>query len=364
MFELTNAQRLCFALRPVEDHWTQRELKPSPYDRHRTFAWLDGDVIRKLIQVGPDHYLETELCDRVSEDGKYLLPRTAKGKPVLLSAATASKRKGLGMALYYQKDFLRLVNQVSCRDYYMSYYDPLQLGDIGGFARWVQSWCAETTPEDLQDLSRFAAEQRKHVRFREGDVFRFKINRRLYGYGRVLLDYDAMRKRKEPFWDVLMTKPVVVSLYHIATEDPNVPVSQLAELKSLPSHIIMDNGLYYGELEIIGHLPVGRREDHPILYGSSIRVGETAELLQCGRLYLRRDNERALFHQYRNNGVGGCLRLRLDLLRRCIEAGSNEPWWSDAPRGFVYGDLRNPASRGDLEQICARFGITPEDLIP
>ena len=37
-------------------------------------------------------------------------------------------------------------------------------------------------------------------------MFRFPIDRRLYGYGRVLLNYDAMRKGNIPFWDVFMGK--------------------------------------------------------------------------------------------------------------------------------------------------------------
>lgn len=36
MFELTNEQRKCFGLRPVEDHWVRLEPKPSPYFPHIT----------------------------------------------------------------------------------------------------------------------------------------------------------------------------------------------------------------------------------------------------------------------------------------------------------------------------------------
>lgn len=99
MFELTNEQRKCFGLRPVEAHWVRLEPKPSPYDQHTTVAYLDGRVIRKYIATGAQRYCEYELCQPLSEDGKYLLPKTEKERPVLFTAASLEKRTGIGMCL-------------------------------------------------------------------------------------------------------------------------------------------------------------------------------------------------------------------------------------------------------------------------
>ena len=38
MFELTNEQRRCFGLLPVESHWMLQEVKAIPYDNFRTYA--------------------------------------------------------------------------------------------------------------------------------------------------------------------------------------------------------------------------------------------------------------------------------------------------------------------------------------
>ncbi len=54
-----------------------------------------------------------------------------------------------------------------------------------------------------------------------------------------------MRKRKEPFWDILMTKPLVCNVYHIAAERTDISVDELKNLKTLPSTIISDNHLFY-----------------------------------------------------------------------------------------------------------------------
>ena len=193
-------------------------------------------------------------------------------------------------------------------------------------------------------------------------MFRFKLSRRLYGSGRVLVDYNLMRKQKVAFWDILMGKPVACSVYHIATECADVSVEELEKLQSLPSCHIMDNALYYGEFQIIGNIPIGETEDYPILYGNSIDARYRALLLQCGKLYLRDDNGTAIHDNFVNHGIGFHLAIELPVMLQCIEAGSNGPYWAQKNRG-VRQDLRNPANRCVLEQVCAQFGIEPSRLV-
>ena len=368
MFELTNAQRSCFGLLPVEPGWIRMELKPSPYDRHTTVAYLDGTVIRKYIETGDLLYTEYEICEQLSDDLRYLLPKTQKGKPVLLSAATLKKRNGFGMALSYSRErsdraHICLFSHTSQRNYYSNYYDPQDPGEESDIRQWAEKWCAETTREDLADIVRFAAQPRQHCRFREGDVFLFQIGRRLYGYGRILLDYAQMRKKKEPFWDILMGKPLACSVYHIVTQRQDVTVAELKDLPSLPSVHIMDNRFYYGEHRIIGNIPIGEQEDYPILYGSSIRIGEKAELLQCGKLYRRKEDSNDLFKgAFSNHAIGFNLKVNLPVLRSCIKAGSNQPYWLQN-NWTTNQDLRNPKFRAELEAVCRRFQLSPEQLI-
>ena len=362
MYELSNEQRKYFALQPTDASWVKQELKASPYDNFQTFAYIDGTVIRKYFLSGDNIYVELDLRENLSDDLRYLLPKTAKGKPVLLSSSTIQKRPGTGMGLSYGKGYVRLTNLVSLCDYYGSFYDPLDLNSVSDFGKWVEQWCAATTPEDLQSVTEFAAQKRKHVKFQEGDVFRYKINRRLYGYGRILLDYDKMRKRKEPFWDVLMTKPVVCAVYHIVTENPHLSVRELEHLPSLPSHIVTDNDFFYGEYEIIGNIPIGEKEDYPILYGNSIHVRDHAVCFQCGKFYWWEEQGTALFKRFINNGVAMSLRVWLPVLQQCIQAGSNDPFWV-LNNGWTEGDLRNPKYRSELAAVCRQVGIDPSSLI-
>ena len=124
MFELTNEQRKCFGLLPVESTWILTEVKAGPYDDFQTFVYIDGTVIRKCILSSNDRFVEYELCEQLSEDLKYLLPKTAKGKPALLSSSTLLRRNGFGMRLAYGKGYISLDNRTSMCTYYSSVYDP------------------------------------------------------------------------------------------------------------------------------------------------------------------------------------------------------------------------------------------------
>lgn len=355
MFELTNEQRKCFALVPVSDQWERIEVKPSPYDQFKTYIYLDGVMIVKCILCGDAQYCEYELAETVSPDKKYLMPKTAKGKPVLLSSSNILKRKSTGMVLSYKGNCIRLWGDRG--DYYSNSYLQDEFRDLSSFSRWVEDWCAETSDAEREDVSRFSQQKRLHVRYREGDVFRFKIGRRLYGYGRILLDYDKMRKKKEPFWDILMSKPLVCSVYHIVTHRDNVSLDELQHLGSLPSTIIADNSLFYGEYEIIGNLPVTENEDYPVMYGNSIHMGEKAVCYQCGKTFRKIDNGTAMCGGFVNNGVSFNLNFTLDILQQCVVEGSNNPYWSHYYPHWVDRDLRNPKHAEKLQAVKEQFGL-------
>ena len=228
---------------------------------------------------------------------------------------------------------------------------------MNGFFRWVENWCKETTDTDIADIFRFSQKERRRIRYKEGDVFRFKIGRRLYGYGRILLDYDKMRKKKEPFWDILMSKPVVCSVYHIVTERDDLTIDELKGLRSLPSTIISDNSLYYGEYDIIGNIPIGETEDYPIMYGNSISAVETGVFYQCGKTYRKIEGGTALYTGYINNVVSFGLNITLDILLKCIKDNSNDPYWAYYYAYQVEKDLRNPKHADKLERIKKQFDL-------
>lgn len=355
-FELTNRQRRCFALEPVDPDWVKIELKPSQYDLYDTFAYLQGNTLRKLVCVGEGLYAERSVCEAVTEDRRFLLPKKPTGKLVPLTAANALKRTPRGMELLYSGYQVSLLNRTTEQDYFRSAYSGLSFPAFSDFEEFVESWCRETDAEKQADLDAFARLPRIHQKYREGDFFRFRINRTLFGYGRILLDYAAMRKKGIPFWDIFMGKPLCVCVYRIATERTDLSAEELAALPRLPSAMVMDNIFYYGECRIIGNLPLQPEdEDYPIHYGKSISMGDSSLCYQCGKTFLTLPGEQELFSGFRNGQIGWQLNVRLPVLLSCIRENSNSPYWNQ--ENAASADLRNPKFRPQLEQVWAQFHI-------
>lgn len=363
MYQLTNEQRLCFGLKPVEPDWVPMVLKPSPYHKHTTVVYREGLCLRKYIASGEAQYVEIELNEQLTEDLKYLLPKTSRGKPTLLTAASMEKRGGTGMCLRWLKSpyNLHLWHEESQRVFYSSCYElKPYIETIGQFAQWVEPWCADTTPEDLQAVAALSRSGRIHVKYREGDVFRFPITRRLYGYGRILLDYRQMKKRKEPMATEFLNRCLVCAVYHIVTERADVTVEELEKLPCLPSCYMTANRIYYGNYAIVGHIPLREKEDWPLYYEHRLRANEV--VFQCGRrVWILPDTKPVAAHfadAYRSSS----LNFQLPVLLDCISAGNNDPYWASQDYFLDY-DLRDPRFRGELERVCAQMGIPPEDIL-
>ena len=363
MYELTNEQRLCFGLPLVEETWEKVTVKPSPYDKYTTVAYLEGNHICKVILCAENvpadaMYSEFQVDAMLSDDRQMLLPKTSKGKEKLFSSSNLLKYTRIGMSLQYSRRTLSLVNLTSEEAFYRSDYDGVILDGFESFIQWVEEWCKNTEAKEQTEIERFAENKRIHQKFKEGDFFRFRINRSLYGYGRILIDYNQMRKKNIPFWDMFMGKPLCVAVYHIATERADVTPEELQDLLTLPSQMIMDNIFLYGECRIIGNLPIENdKQDYPVHYGNTISMLETGVRYQCGKTFISLYSEKELFHGFRNGSIGWDLNLNLPILQRCIEAKSNQPYWDMYYPYAVNQDLRNPKFSEKLTQIRQQMGV-------
>lgn len=364
MFELTNEQRKYLSITLVSPEWDFIKLIPSPYDKHDTFVYFDGNIICKRITIGENSYMEYDLNEETRNGRTELLPKTERGKIVKLTASTLEKRTPKGMYFSYNDGKVYLGNWETNRTFYDSYFEGIKLKNFEELSCWFKQWISDTSIEDLNELTEFSRSPKKHCKYRVGDFFRVKLNRRLYGYGRILLDYDKMRKEKIKFWDILMGKPLVIKVYHIATTNKNVNCDELKDLKAIPSQFIMDNSFFYGEYEVIGNLPLTDTElDFPVMYGESIAFGDRHKiLLQSGQKYFESTNGKcALYSGFRNSGIGWSLDVKLPILKKCIKMHSNQPYW-EQNNYMTNKDLRNPIFCAEREAICKQFGVSEESI--
>ncbi len=370
MISLTNEQRACLGLSPVDPAWRLVKLIPSPYDTYYTYAYIDDatHTVRKYIRDSEDvnpafEFEETAVCETLSDDGLFILPKTEKGKPVKLTAANLIKKTPVGTYLSCVRGHIVIGNYTTQQNYYTTDYEKVPVTDSTSFLRWINAWCTETTAADLSDIAAFGARERVHVNYKEGDFFRFKLNRRLWGYGRLLLNYAALRKTKEPFWDVYMGKPLIVGIYHVATENPHLTPDDLRDLPMLPPEPVMDNRLYYGDAVIIGNEPIIDSEiDYPINYGPSFDARDKRALYQCGRIHRTLpDRTHTLCNSkqgdYRHGAVGFSFEAELPVLLACIRSHANQPYWDLGHPYRTNADLRNPKNHGMLLRIRAEMGL-------
>jgi len=370
MFELTNEQRKCFALPPILDMWKKVEVKAGPYDNYVTYAFLDGQKIVKVVQIskapGQELYHEYEVEQLLSSDGTKMLPKNNKGKPQNFTAPNLIKKTPIGMAFSYCRECIKIVNNTSEQCYYRSAYNSVKPKNFCELSNWVNDWCCKTGDKEIIEINEFAKRTKIHRKFQEGDFFRYRIDRNLYGYGRILVDYAKMRKNGIPFWDVFFGKPLCVAVYHIVTDDTSLTPKQLVHLKTLPSQMIMDNIFYYGECEIIGNMPISPDEDNfTIHYGESIDARKPNFLyFQRGKTYVALEGASELkfnngdeISDFSNKSIGFDLDIELPILLECIKKKSNEPYWNMIRPWRANQDLRNPKFKKELKQIKKQMGI-------
>ena len=357
MFELTNDQRKCFALPPVLDTWKKVKVKPGPYNRYSTYAFLDGTKIMKIISFCDEPeiemYHEYTIDETLTDDKTKILPKTDKGKPQNFTVSNLEKKTRVGMALYFSGGSINLTNNSTYQSFYCSVYEGVKIETINDFKKWIEDWCFNTGEKELKDIDEFANRTKIHQKFKEGDFFRFRINRNSFGYGRILVDYAQMRKKGILFWDIFMGKPLCVAAYHIVTEDENITPQQLIGKKMLPSQMIMDNIFFYGECEIIGTIPLEDNEaDFPIHYGKGFsKLSPKTIHYQCGKTLVTLEDGIELYSNFRNGCIGFYLNIKLPILKECIKENSNAPFWNLMPLAYTEEDLRNPKFHKELSEI-------------
>lgn len=368
VFELSNEQRKYLGLTSIENSWELVKLFNS-------YVYFDGDLIRKEITVNEKAYVERDLYEKTAESRTILLPKTEKGKPKKLNYTATQSFKGIGVYFSFSSSYLTISSYSTQTTFYSENFADK---DLNYLKVWLENWISETTKEDLEEITAFKNADRKHCKFKEGDFFVFKIDRRNYAFGRILIDVakrtktENLKANKNYGLTNLMGKALIVKLYHKISKNLNVDLNELSKTLAMPSQAVMDNQFYYGEKFVIGHKSIEISEyDMLISYSKSISSNKKNLIyLQYGFIYKELNiseydkylkmEDKSLYDGYyenpfRNEGIG--FGLDIEELAACIEENSNKPYWDSNHRYDIKYDLRNPMNLEIKQEIFSAFGL-------
>ena len=365
IFELTNEQRKYLGLIPVEEHWELVKFDNGIY------YYFEDDTIKKEIKVSKNYYHEAELNEKTAENRTMILPKTKRGKIKKFNYTATESFSPFGTYFTFSIDGVIIANYTSQRTYYSEIFSEKEKISLDDLKKWLDKWMKETTEEDLEEIEEFKNAKRKHCKFNEGDFFAFKLSRREWCFGRILMDVSKLRKdenfEKNKNYGLahLMGKPLIIKVYHKISDNKNIDLKELSKCLALPSQAIMDNIFYYGEAIILGNLPLKPEEnDMFISVSESISgIDKNIAYLQYGLIYREiplSDYEKLIkelkigAQTLRREGIGFVIDTYK--LKECIEAKSNSPFWEKYKKRNI-PDLKNPDHIELKRKIFKAFGL-------
>ena len=369
IFELTNDQRKFFGLEPIEDYWDKVVFKGDTY-RPESVLYFDGDTIKRHIVSTEKQYFEKQF-DELTKGRSILLPKTSKGKEKKLTASVLEQRQASGVYLSISNGDLIIGNYNTQTTFYSSRWDNDEQS-TESITNQVSEFIKKSPAKHLQEIEQFKNAKRKNVKFRAGDYFCFKLDRTNFGFGRILLDVNKVRRKEliksKHGLHLLMGLPVIVQLFAFKATTKNIEISELDTQPKLPADVMMDNLLLYGEFEIIGHRHLKDEEfEFPISYGRSIDQRRIV-FLQWGLIHLELPQES--FNKYvtgekpfDQNPYGFySIGFRphydnIDVLKAIENKGIFS--FSNSKNYKAKWDLRNPANKEVKDELFDVFGLDP-----
>lgn len=365
IFELNNEQRKYLGLNPVEEHWELVKFDDNIYH------YFEDDIIKKEITVSENYYHESELNEKTTENRTMILPKTKRGKIKKFNYTAVQSFSPFGTYFTFSTNQVIIANYTTQRTYYSESFTESENITIDDLKKWLNKWIEETTEEDLKEIEEFKNTKRKHCKFKEGDFFAFKLSRREWGFGRILLDVaklhkdENFKKNKNYGLAHLMGKPLIIKVYHKICETRNIDLEELSKCRALPSQAVMDNIFYYGEAVILGNLPLSPEENDMFISVSESISATDPDIayLQYGLIYkeiplsdyLKLIKELNIGPQtLRREGIGFVIDTYK--LKECIKAKSNSPFWEKYNKKNV-PDLKNPDHIELKRKVFKAFGL-------
>lgn len=361
-FTLNNRQRLCMGLNLVDNTWDIKEIKYSQFETF--YLYFDNNKIRKLIKYFDSPVekmmMEMDVNYDTAQDRTLVLPKTSRGKVRKLSGGVVKTFNGENNYFYIdcliEKNILTSI--IGNFNLQRTFLNDKSCGrSFKDMEKWCNKFEKDCSDEDIREVENFVKLKRQHIKFKEGDYFRVKLRKNLYTYGRILMDVYKRNKQGFNYWDAFMGRAVIIEMFHILTDDKNVKIDKLRNLKTFPSIHIMDNNFYYGDYEIIGNGYLPEKIRYPIMYGKDVNVKNNKIVFQCGDIHREIPyTPNLLIGDFINNGIRFNVYDDIEVIKKCIKKKSNIPYWN-SQEWLSKRDLSSPINKENLKLVLKQMDL-------
>ncbi len=360
-----NEYRSFFALNKVEMQWNQVYLNQS------TSVYFDGDIIVKVIEnklvVCEDgtlfgSYIEFDTFDN-TESRSFILPKTNRGKKKKITPSSVMSILPQGCSFYFfisdedSSNRIVLLNNRNNQEIRITGFDSVRTANQlhSFFEDYVK-----TCPNDyFEKIDRLRNAKHVTIKYRTGDIFRFDLDRSHYGYGLIIASISKLEKDKLIYPPhglcTLMGQGLIIRLYKISTEDPNLKSENLRSIDLLPADAMMDNTIIWNRHPIVDHKKLEENDvDFPFQLSKTTSGNIVLDRFISWGIGIKKSDQHSFptntkFSWKSNLAISQIIPYYL--LEKALQGCSGTS---------VYSDLRHPDNIEQYHAVLEYFGLDPE----
>jgi hypothetical protein len=246
---LTNSIRRHFGIKEIDKSWKKLEVK----DLWKGHVLIDtANVIQKLIYPVKDDdfsYREVDYEVELNSDFKIVGKR---GKVQPLTASTFLKIKPEGKSFDVNETSLKLINYSNGVQLFNEY--DLTWGSEKDILDFLNEKISNPNKFDKEELNTYLHRKKQvNQKVKQGDIFRVKLAKGKFAYGRVIADlikfvkYDTgivskweVDWRGRNIFNEIIVNQTLVDYFQIITDDPYLKFNDLKNYKTTSAVSISD----------------------------------------------------------------------------------------------------------------------------
>jgi hypothetical protein len=387
---LTNEIREFYGISPVNDAWRKLQVKGL----YNGFIFVDDqNVIRKQIRIdsGADFfYQEIDYEIQLSEDLRIIGKR---GKDNPLTYASISKIKPVNKYLSISKVILELRNLKNGIELFSEYNHNWK--SVTDAIKFLEEKMLYPTAFDSEQIAEYLHRKKAvNQKVRSGDIFRIKLSKGKFGYGRVIADLSKFTRYDTGIvseWPVdirgrCLFNDIIVSLawvdyFLVVSDNPYLTYDNLKQYRTTPSVLVSDLYITHETYKIVGRCEIDTSSfDVPMGLDTYYQYAPICHIFKWGGCvvtfkpdeYIAKTGVPVRPEKYKTNMAAGNFPLEI-FIQSSIEGKTDFSYLSRADlresfflklRKIISKNLEFDIDSGDYDGFANKYGfMTKSDIL-